>query len=144
MQKETPAFRGGCEVDPSARAVAVPVSRTAAYALRANHGEALFNLEVEGYGYPRIPCARFDKSEAAALSAFRPKALARGNPDLLGTFPVVAAEASFARGWCNLATELYAESLSYLADRWSFRHRTAVPFTKTRGSAPAQRLGGDA
>ena len=55
MQKETIAIHAGYEVDPSTRAVAVPIYQTVAYAFdSAEHGEALFNLEVEGYRYSRI------------------------------------------------------------------------------------------
>jgi len=55
MRKETIAVHGGYEVDPTTRAVAVPIYQTVAYAFdSAEHGAALFNLEVEGYRYSRI------------------------------------------------------------------------------------------
>src|SRR6202035_4477387 len=51
----TIAIHGGYEVDPTTRAVAVPIYQTVAYAFdSAEHGAALFNLEVEGYRYSRI------------------------------------------------------------------------------------------
>src|SRR5246127_2110652 len=55
MRSETIAVHGGYEVDPTTRAVAVPIYQTVAYAFdSADHGAALFNLEVEGYRYSRI------------------------------------------------------------------------------------------
>ena len=55
MRSETIAIHGGYEVDPTTKAVAVPIYQTVAYAFdSADHGAALFNLEVEGYRYTRI------------------------------------------------------------------------------------------
>ena len=55
MKSETVAIHGGYEVDPTTKAVAVPIYQTVAYAFdSADHGAALFNLEVEGYRYTRI------------------------------------------------------------------------------------------
>jgi len=55
MKRETIAIHGGYEVDPTTKAVAVPIYQTVAYAFdNADHGAALFNLEVEGYRYSRI------------------------------------------------------------------------------------------
>jgi len=55
MKRETIAIHGGYEVDPTTKAVAVPIYQTAAYAFdSADHGAALFNLEAEGYRYTRI------------------------------------------------------------------------------------------
>src|SRR5438128_3769510 len=55
MRRETIAIHGGYEVDPTTKAVAVPIYQTVAYAFdSADHGAALFNLEVEGYRYTRI------------------------------------------------------------------------------------------
>ena len=55
MRNETIAIHGGYEVDPTTRSVAVPIYQTVAYAFdSAEHGAALFNLEVEGYRYSRI------------------------------------------------------------------------------------------
>jgi O-acetylhomoserine (thiol)-lyase len=55
MQNETIAVHSGYEVDPTTKAVAVPIYQTVAYAFdSADHGAALFNLEVEGYRYSRI------------------------------------------------------------------------------------------
>jgi O-acetylhomoserine (thiol)-lyase len=55
VRKETLAIHGGYETDPTTRAVAVPIYQTVAYAFdNAEHGAALFNLEVEGNRYSRI------------------------------------------------------------------------------------------
>jgi O-acetylhomoserine (thiol)-lyase len=55
MKRETIAIHGGFDCDPATKAVAVPIYQTAAYAFdSAEHGAALFNLEVEGYRYTRI------------------------------------------------------------------------------------------
>lgn len=55
MKQETIAIHGGYEPDPSTKAVAVPIYETVAYAFdSADHGAALFDLEVEGYRYTRI------------------------------------------------------------------------------------------
>src|SRR5437879_13761679 len=55
MRRETLAVHSGYEVDPTTKAVAVPIYQTVAYEFdSADHGAALFNLEVEGYRYSRI------------------------------------------------------------------------------------------
>ena len=55
MKPETIAIHSGYEVDPTTRAVAVPIYQTVAYAFdSADHAAALFNLEAEGYRYTRI------------------------------------------------------------------------------------------
>jgi O-acetylhomoserine (thiol)-lyase len=55
MKRETIAVHGGYDSDPTTKAVAVPIYQTVAYAFdSAEHGAALFNLEVEGYRYTRI------------------------------------------------------------------------------------------
>jgi O-acetylhomoserine (thiol)-lyase len=55
MKRETIAVHGGYEIDPTTRAVAVPIYQTVAYAFdSAEHAAALFNLEAEGFRYTRI------------------------------------------------------------------------------------------
>ncbi len=55
MKRETIAIHGGFDCDPATKAVAVPIYQTAAYAFdSAEHGAALFNLEVPGFRYTRI------------------------------------------------------------------------------------------
>ena len=55
MRLETIAIHDGYDVEPTTKSVAVPIYQTVAYAFdNADHGAALFNLEVEGYRYSRI------------------------------------------------------------------------------------------
>src|SRR5438067_5762026 len=55
MRRETIAIHGGYDGDPTTKAVAVPIYQAAAYEFdSADHGAALFNLEVDGYRYTRI------------------------------------------------------------------------------------------
>ncbi|HXP04391.1 MAG TPA: O-acetylhomoserine aminocarboxypropyltransferase/cysteine synthase family protein [Stellaceae bacterium] len=55
MRNETLAIHGGYDGDPATKAVAVPIYQTAAYEFdSAEHGAALFNLEVPGFRYTRI------------------------------------------------------------------------------------------
>lgn len=55
MHRETIAIHGGYEGDPATKAVAVPIYQTVAFEFdSADHGAALFNLEVPGYRYARI------------------------------------------------------------------------------------------
>jgi O-acetylhomoserine (thiol)-lyase len=55
MKPETIAIHGGYDVDPTTKAVAVPIYQTVAYAFdSADHAAALFNLEAEGFRYTRI------------------------------------------------------------------------------------------
>jgi len=55
MRSETIAIHGGYASDPTTKAVAVPIYQTVAYEFdSADHGAALFDLEVEGFRYSRI------------------------------------------------------------------------------------------
>jgi O-acetylhomoserine (thiol)-lyase len=55
MKPETIALHAGYDSDPTTKAVAVPIYQTVAYSFdSAEHGAALFDLEVEGYRYTRI------------------------------------------------------------------------------------------
>src|SRR6202030_951478 len=55
MRNETIAVQGGYDVDPTTKSAAVPIYQTVAYEFdSAEHGAALFNLEVDGYRYTRI------------------------------------------------------------------------------------------
>jgi O-acetylhomoserine (thiol)-lyase len=74
MRSETIAIHGGYDVDPSTKAVAVPIYQTVAYAFdSADHGAALFNLEVEGFRYSRIsnPTTAVLERRVAALEGGR-------------------------------------------------------------------------
>jgi O-acetylhomoserine (thiol)-lyase len=70
LRRETIAIHSGYDNDPTTKAVAVPIYQTAAFAFdSAEHGAALFNLEVEGYRYGRIsnPTNRVLEQRVAAL-----------------------------------------------------------------------------
>ncbi|MGA9041483.1 MAG: O-acetylhomoserine aminocarboxypropyltransferase/cysteine synthase family protein [Terriglobales bacterium] len=55
MKRETIALHAGYDGDPTTKAVAVPIYQTVAFEFdSAEHGAALFNLEVEGNIYTRI------------------------------------------------------------------------------------------
>jgi O-acetylhomoserine (thiol)-lyase len=55
MRNATLALHAGFDMDPTTRAIAVPIYQTVAYGFDdAEHGAALFNLEVEGHRYSRI------------------------------------------------------------------------------------------
>jgi O-acetylhomoserine (thiol)-lyase len=55
MKRETMAIHSGYDVDPTTKAVAVPIYQTVAYSFdSADHAAALFNLEAEGFRYTRI------------------------------------------------------------------------------------------
>src|SRR6202142_4466220 len=55
MKLETLAIHAGYDGDPTAKAVAVPIYQTVAFEFdSAEHGAALFNLEVQGNIYTRI------------------------------------------------------------------------------------------
>src|ERR1043166_7874264 len=74
MRDETIAIHSGYEVDPTTKAVAVPIYQTVAYAFdSADHGAALFNLEAEGYRYTRIanPTTAVLERRMAALEGGR-------------------------------------------------------------------------
>src|SRR5579872_2347235 len=55
MKRETIAIHVGYDGDPNTKAVAVPIYQTVAFEFdSAEHGAALFNLEVQGNIYTRI------------------------------------------------------------------------------------------
>ena len=55
MRRETIAVHAGFDDDPTTHAVAAPIYQTVAYAFdSADHGAALFNLEIDGFRYSRI------------------------------------------------------------------------------------------
>ena len=55
MRLETIVLHGGFRCDPATQAVSPPIYQNVAYEFAsADHGAALFNLEVEGFRYSRI------------------------------------------------------------------------------------------
>ncbi len=74
MRRETIAIHGGYDGDPATKSVAVPIYQTVAYEFdSADHGAALFNLEVEGFRYTRInnPTIAILERRVAALEGGR-------------------------------------------------------------------------
>jgi O-acetylhomoserine (thiol)-lyase len=70
MKRETIAIHSGYDVDPTTKAVAVPIYQTVSYAFdSAEHAAALFNLETDGYRYTRIgnPTTEVLERRVAAL-----------------------------------------------------------------------------
>jgi len=70
MRNETLALHAGFDMDPTTRAVAVPIYQTVAFGFDdAEHGAALFNLEVDGHRYSRIsnPTNAILETRVAAL-----------------------------------------------------------------------------
>ena len=70
MRSETIAVHSGYVDDPTTHAAAVPIYQTVAYAFdSAEHGAALFNLEIDGFRYSRIsnPTVEVLERRVAAL-----------------------------------------------------------------------------
>ena len=70
MRRETLALHAGFGCDPATKAVAVPIHPSVAYEFdSADHGAALFNLEVDGFRYSRInnPTLAILEARVAAL-----------------------------------------------------------------------------
>jgi O-acetylhomoserine (thiol)-lyase len=70
LRPETIAIHAGYTSEPSTKAVAVPIYQTVSYEFdSADHGAALFNLEVEGFRYSRInnPTVNVLEKRVAAL-----------------------------------------------------------------------------
>src|ERR1700723_1809263 len=74
MKPETIAIHSGYDIDPTTKAVAVPIYQTVAYAFDSTeHAAALFNLEAEGFRYTRIqnPTTAVLERRVAALEGGR-------------------------------------------------------------------------
>jgi O-acetylhomoserine (thiol)-lyase len=94
MQLETLAVHGGFAEDPATHAVAVPIYQTAAYAFdSADHGAALFDLEVEGYRYSRI------SNPTTAVLEERVAAMEGG----VGALAVASGQAALHYAFVNVA-----------------------------------------
>ena len=62
MRRETISIHQGFTCDPSTKAVAPPIYRNVAYEFdSADHGGALFNLELPGYGAVWSLCRRWTR-----------------------------------------------------------------------------------
>jgi O-acetylhomoserine (thiol)-lyase len=95
VKNETLALHAGYDVDPTTKAVAVPIYQTVAYAFdSADHGAALFNLEAEGYRYTRIG------NPTTAVLERRVAALERG----VGALCVASGQAAVHYAVLNLTS----------------------------------------
>ncbi len=115
MKPETIAIHGGYHVDPTTKAVAVPIYQTVAYTFdSADHGAALFNLEVEGFRYSRI------SNPTNAVLERRVTALEGGLEALCvasGQAAVNYAVTNLTEGGCNIVSmpQLYGTSHTLFA-----------------------------
>src|SRR6185503_18423471 len=130
MRSETIAIHGGYDVDPTTKAVAVPIYQTVAYAFdSADHGAALFNLEVEGFRYTRI------NNPTNAVLERRVAALEGGVEALCvasGQAAVHYATVNVTDLGCNLVTvpQLYGTSHTLFAHTFP-RQGVSVRFAKS-------------
>jgi O-acetylhomoserine (thiol)-lyase len=69
VRTETLAIHAGYQAEETTKAVAVPIYQTVSYTFdSADHGAALFNLEVDGYRYSRIANPTVDVLERRLAS----------------------------------------------------------------------------
>jgi O-acetylhomoserine (thiol)-lyase len=94
MRSETISIHGGFDHDPATKAVAPPIYQNVAYEFdSADHGAALFDLEVEGFRYSRIsnPTADILEKRVAQLEGgVGALALASGQAALAYAFLTLA------------------------------------------------------
>jgi homoserine O-succinyltransferase len=69
--------------------------------------------------YPEMPCGYFGETATAALMAFRTNALQQRRKSLIAEFPMALAQKDLLGSWQTPASRLYANWLSYLAERKS-------------------------
>lgn len=115
MRSETIAIHAGYEVDPTTRAVAVPIYQTVAYAFdSAAHGAALFDLEAEGFRYSRISnptTAVLERRMAALEGGLEAMAVSSGQT------AIYYALANVADAGCNVVSvpQLYGTTYTLFA-----------------------------
>lgn len=110
--------------------------------LREYRRDVAAYLALRSETYPHLPCAYFDRPEAAAFRGFRRRALAHRNPDLLKEFPAAATELRHAQSWHGLAIGLYRNWLGYLARGRSLTHAPLSPAAVASQSALVSELRG--
>lgn len=100
-------------------------------------------LRGEREHYPNAPQGYFGEQAAAALEAFRKRALADRSAELLDGFPLPWLEAGLADDWRFSAVALYQRWFDYLKGRKAERQAPFVPMRRTwrdwplRDSRPA-------
>jgi O-acetylhomoserine (thiol)-lyase len=139
MKTETVAIHGGYKDDPTTKAVAVPIYQTVAYSFdSADHGAALFNLEVEGYRYTRIA------NPTTAVLERRVAALEHGVDALCvasGQAAVHYAVANLVEQGSNIVSvpQLYGTTHTLFAHMLP-RQGVAVRFAASDGAVDMERL----
>jgi len=94
-------------------------------------------LAGESDRYPEMHCGYFGDSATQALLAFRERAFRERDIGLLPLFPMVVAQQDLCGSWRPAALNLYANWLSTLAERYSWR---AGLTSRRRQSPPARGL----
>jgi len=84
--------------------------------LREHHRDISRFLRNERDAYPQMPRGYFDGQTAAALVAFRKRALAQRHIDLLSEFPAIDAPGKLPNGWRTQGVRIYANWLSLIAN----------------------------
>jgi O-acetylhomoserine (thiol)-lyase len=115
MRDETIAIHAGYETEPTTRSVAVPIYQTVSYEFdSADHGAALFNLEVPGHIYGRLsnPTTAVLEQRIAALEHGR-EALCVGS----GAAAIQCALANLVEAGDNFVTlpQLYGATYTLFA-----------------------------
>jgi O-acetylhomoserine (thiol)-lyase len=102
MRDETISIHAGYETEPTTKSVAVPIYQTVAYEFdSADHGAALFNLEVPGHIYSRL------SNPTTAVLERRVAALERGHEALCvgsGAAAIHYAIANLVQAGDNIVT----------------------------------------
>ena len=108
LKNETVAVHGGYEAEPTTKAVAVPIYQTVAYEFdSADHGAALFNLEVEGHRYTRIsnPTTEVLERRVAALEGGIERAVRE-----LGAGGDSTTQCSISPGWAATSSRCHSST----------------------------------
>ena len=122
MKPETIAIHVGYDGDPTTKAVAVPIYQTVAFEFdSAEHGAALFNLEVQGNIYTRIgnPTNTVLEKRVAALE---------GGVDGLS---VSSGMAAIEYALINI-TEVWQQRRFHSSALWSDLHASRTHFSEAR------------
>jgi homoserine O-succinyltransferase len=67
--------------------------------------------------YPEMPFGYFDESAVAALTGFHDQCLSHRDENLLSKFPVARVDGHLSYSWREPAARIYANWMSYLAER---------------------------
>jgi len=99
-------------------------------------------LSGESDCYPKLPHGYFNRETEEAMQAFRERALRQRDIALLPSFPAAEAGRQLTDPWRPAATRLYANWLSYLAERRDARTGRAAPrrAARVRVSNPQRSL----